>query len=669
MKSSSSEEKTVKLSLDKPIKKASDSFLKQKSDETDKNIQEFKTNGMSFLETLNQTDLDHMIVKLNHVYYNTKQSLLTDNEYDIVKEYIMKKYPDDKAIQAIGAPISGEPGKSKATLPYEMWSMDKIKPDSGELVKWTSKFKGPYALSWKLDGISGLYANNKLYTRGDGKIGQDISHLIPVLNLPKTLDGMVVRGEFILNKNVFKSKYADRFANPRNMVSGIINAKATSGATGDAAKDLHFVAYECIVPHVKPSEQFQILKDAGFEVVDNKSLASINNEMLSEYLVENRDNPEYEIDGIIVADDAVYPRNSGNPEHAFAFKMVLSDQKAEAKVVDVLWEASKDGLLKPRVRIEPVKIGGVTIQYITGNNAKHIKDNMIGIGAIVELIRSGDVIPKITKVIVPASQPKLPNEQYTWTETSVDIKVENMETNATVLEKNITAFFTELEVDGLKAGNVKKLVDAGFNSIPKILRMTAEDFQKIGFKSTATKYVANIKQKVDDASLTKLMVASGLIGRGIGEKKIAPLLDAFPDIQSLTIDQAKTVKGIEAKTAATIVENIPKFIVFLNECQLSNKLLDNKLSSPNNKSDKHVSLVVPDNALKGKKFVMTKVRDKDIINALANFGATLEDNMKKDVFVLIVKTKDDVSNKTKYAAENGIPIMTPEEFKEKYLTK
>jgi 5'-3' exonuclease len=163
------------------------------------------------------------------------------------------------------------------------------------------------------------------------------------------------------------------------------------------------------------------------------------------------------------------------------------------------------------------------------------------------------------------------------------------------------------------------------------------------------------------------MVASGLLGRGIGEKKIVPLVEAFPDIQHVTVEQVKSVKGIEAKTAATIVANLPKFILFLKECQL-----DNKLASPNAiMSEKKISLVkdsVPDNALKGKKIVMTKVRDKDIISALSEFGATLEDNMKKDVFVLIVKTKDDVSNKTKYAAENNIPIMTPEEFKQKYMT-
>ena len=75
--------------------------------------------------------------------------------------------------------------------------------------------------------------------------------------------------------------------------------------------------------------------------------------------------------------------------------MVLSDQSAEAKVLDVLWSASKDGFLKPRVKIEEVNIGGAKINYATGFNAKFIQDNKIGLGAVIKIIRSGDVIPKI----------------------------------------------------------------------------------------------------------------------------------------------------------------------------------------------------------------------------------------------------------------------------------
>ena len=278
------------------------------------NIILFKQYGMSHLEKLTQKDLDQMIVVTNDAYYNNTP-LLTDNEYDIVKEYIAKKYPSDTIIQQVGAPV----GKNKVKLPYEMWSMDKIKPDTNELPSWTAKYKGPYVLSCKLDGVSGLYTTEgkepKLYTRGDGKVGQDISHLLTVLKLPTT-KGIVVRGEFIIPKSVFTSKYADTFANPRNLTSGIVNSKSVDAK----AVDIHFVTYECIVPQLKPSEQLSKLDKLGFEVVDYKVEKNITNELLSSYLVDERTNYKYEIDGIIVSVDKIYPRISGNPEHAYLIK-------------------------------------------------------------------------------------------------------------------------------------------------------------------------------------------------------------------------------------------------------------------------------------------------------------------------------------------------------------
>ena len=132
----------------------------------------------------------------------------------------------------------------------------------------------------------------------------------------------------------------------------------------------------------------------GFETVQNRTVTDVTNEMLSELLMEWRKSYVYEIDGVIVSDDRIFARKSGNPDHAFAFKMVLSDQMAEAKVVNVLWTPSKDGYLKPRVQIEPIKLGGVTIEYATGFNAAFIRDNKIGIGSLIQIIRSGDVIPQ-----------------------------------------------------------------------------------------------------------------------------------------------------------------------------------------------------------------------------------------------------------------------------------
>ena len=100
-----------------------------------------------------------------------------------------------------------------------MGSMDKIKPDTKALPNWQQKYDGPYVLSVKLDGVSGLYTTMedipKLYTRGNGKVGQDVSHLIPFLKLPKER-GIVIRGEFIMKRSVYDEKYKSSSANSRN---------------------------------------------------------------------------------------------------------------------------------------------------------------------------------------------------------------------------------------------------------------------------------------------------------------------------------------------------------------------------------------------------------------------------------------------------------------------
>ena len=126
-----------------------------------------------------------------------------------------------------------------------------------------------------------------------------------------------------------------------------------------------------------------------------------------------------------VNDDKIHPRRNKNPDHAFAFKMFLGDQIAEVKVLDVIYTASKDGYLKPVVRVEPVNIRGVTIEFVTAHNAKFIQDNNIGVGAIIQLIRSGDVIPKIQAVIQQADEPMMPSGEWKWNETKVDALLES----------------------------------------------------------------------------------------------------------------------------------------------------------------------------------------------------------------------------------------------------
>ena len=628
-------------------------------------LTEFSTNGVSFLETLNELQLSEMILEANRTYYTLSKPLLSDNQYDILKEYIETKYPANVAITQVGAPVT----RSKVELPYEMASMDKIKPDTSALSDWVKQYKGPYVLSCKLDGVSGMYSTEgdtpKLYTRGDGKVGQDVSHLIKTLKLPKH-KGHVVRGEFIILKDVFNTKYRDKFANPRNLVSGIVNAKSIDEKTSD----LHFVAYEVIRPVYKSSEQMRLLQELGHEVVLNRVVPSLSNALLSETLVEWRTKYDYEIDGVIVCDDHIHTRGSGNPRHAFAFKMVLSDQVAEAKVVDVVWAASKDGYLKPRVRIEPIHIGGVTIEYATGFNGKFIEENNIGVGAVITMIRSGDVIPYIKSVVVPADTGKMPDVPYIWTDTHVDVLLENKNDDPMVREKNITGFFTEIGVEGLSSGNVRRIMAAGYDTVPKIVKMEKSDFAKVdGFQQkTVDKLYDGIRDRISKATLVQLMVGSNMFGHGMGERKLGPVIEAYPDFLVSADSKAEKMrqlgtKGIH-KNAEEVVDSIIPFLKFLDECGIKTKTKTS--ASASTAASTTAAKFDTTHPLYGKTIVMTKIRDKEIIDFLEAKGGKLGDNVKADTLALIVKSKDDVSAKTKTATDKNVPIMTPDEFKREY---
>lgn len=673
------EEETLKIkpkTEKKPRKKVSkskDISEKQYTNElkkpvTDEEVLEyitaFKKMGIQVLDKLSEDQLAAIVINCDKAFHYNKEPLMSDNEYDIVKDYMEKKYPLNPIFTMVGTPIE----KNKVDLPYEMASMDKIKPDTGALDSWKQKYKGPYVLSCKLDGVSGMYSTEgekpKLYTRGNGHIGQDVSHLIPFLNLPKHKN-IVVRGEFIIPKSVFKNKYAANFANIRNLVAGIVNRQTID----EKAADLHFVSYEVIKPVMIPSKQMSQMIDYGFETVQHKVVDNVTNDMLSDLLVDWRTNYIYEIDGIICSDDQVYSRKSGNPDHAFAFKMVLSDQKAEAKVVDVIWTPSKDGYLKPRVRIEPVQLGGVTIEYATGFNGAFIEQNKIGVGAMIEIIRSGDVIPYIKSVTTPAANAKMPSVPFKWNDTHIDVMLENIDSDSTVREKNITGFFRGIGVEGLSSGNIARIIDAGFDSIPKIIQMTESDFLKVdGFKQKlATKIYNGIQEGLQKADLLTLMSASNVLGRGLSAKKMEPILEEYPDIlvssdsKEEKIKKVMSVKGMAKKTAELFVENIPVFIQFMKDAGLEEKLQVD-MTAP-----KEVIQVDETGPLFKKSIVMTGVRDDDVKENAKKYGYKLSSGVSKNTFVVIAKSKDEKTGKAEEARKAGIPIMTVDEFKTTYF--
>ena len=621
----------------------------------------FKHEGAPLLESLDESIVADMVRAANDDYYNAAdgKTVLDDAEYDVMKEFVERTYPTNPVIHEVGAPIT----KGKVKLPRNMPSMSKIKPDTGALESWMRTYKGSYAITPKLDGVSGMYVveegnTPQMFTRGDGTYGQDVSHLIPHLWLPDSVP-MIVRGEFIIRENTFQEKYGAEFANSRNFVSGVIN-KTTRDP--EKYKDMTFVAYEVIEPVMKPSEWFEFLLKHHIMCVPIEISPTLTNEMLSAHLIKFREEFPFATDGLVVSDNAVYPRTNENPKHAFAFKQVLSDQTAEVKVLAVEWTASKDGYLKPRVRIEPVKLRGATIEFVTGFNGKFIRDNLIGVGTLLKIVRSGDVIPHILEVVVPAEEPMMPTVNFTWNATGVDILVADLESNPVVRLKRIAGFFSKLEVDGMGMGNTQRIIDAGYDTIPRIIAMSVEELLTVeGFKrKLAEKIHTNMNARWEAADLATIMSASAAFGRGFGERKLRSILNQVPGIiTSGDNDVAKVyalgkVEGVAKKTAEKFVAAIPVFMEFVDRTGLHHML--DVVSPDGNVEEVAVEDVVGETEmvevvttststpkpLQGKKIVITGFRDKEFEKSLETMGATVGATVSKNTTHVIVKTEADV---------------------------
>ena len=129
-----------------------------------------------------------------------------------------------------------------------------------------------------------------------------------------------------------------------------------------------------------------------------KLVKDINYDTLKEILISRKEYGEYEMDGIIVTQDGINERNKDkNPKYSFAFKMDL--ESCVTTVNEIIWNQSKHGKLKPTVKFDKIELCGTNVEAATGNNADFIEKNKIGIGSVVKIIKSGEIIPKIVEVI------------------------------------------------------------------------------------------------------------------------------------------------------------------------------------------------------------------------------------------------------------------------------
>jgi NAD-dependent DNA ligase len=624
-------------------------------------IDKFLKNPYDFISNVKKTELVKIIKLANNQYYNEGNPLLTDHQYDLLIDKLKKLDPKNKLLSQIGTKVHS---KNKVKLPYHMGSMDKIKPDGVSISKWMKTYDNSYVISDKLDGTSALlvYKNKtkKLYTRGDGKQGTDISSMLSFINfIPDVKSDIVVRGELLISKSNFK-KQGKSYVNSRAMVNGLVNKKQINS---DEIKLIDFIAYELVDPYYNVEKQMSVLKKEKFNVVNHICLIDISDDYLSEYLKKRKEKGEYDIDGLIITDNGKHKRNtSGNPKYSFAFKNLLEDQIVETDVIDVEWNISKDGLIKPRVNVKSVVIDGVSVNYVTGHNAKNINDNGIGKGAKIKLTRAGEVIPYILEVIkkVKPSEPKV---KFKWNSSKVDYIIDeknNKEVNKKLLIKNMTYFVKKMSIANLDESLISRLVDNGVDSINKLIKISVSDLLKLeGFKDKlANKIYENINRGIINVDLSVVMTASNIFGQGLGDKKLKTIVSNIPNIMEIKFTKAslkeriKSIDGFEEKTALQFVENFDKFKQFMK----SNPKIKLKKISKSKKGGKFSNM----------SFVFTGFRDKSLEELIQNEGGDIKSVVSSNTSFVITNDKDSSSSKITKAKDLNIKILNLEEFKKKF---
>ena len=628
-----------------------------------------------FINNMTIDELEQSITYSAEKYYNTNQSVVTDALYDMMIDFLRYKAPKSKVLKTIGAVVNN---KNKVKLDYWLGSMDKIKPPSPQLNKWVEKYNAPYILTHKLDGISALivYRKNEMinmYSRGTSSEGIDISPLLKYIKIPSwthvnkflkkhNISGssnlVAFRGELIINKKSFDEKWADKFKNPRNTIAGLVNSKKINP---ELALDTDLIIYEVIDPIFSMDKQIKFIQDIGFMCVPYKIIKKeLTFELLSKHFLSRRSKADYQLDGIVVTNTEEHKRNKvGNPDYAFAFKDILEEQKAITKIINIDWNISKDGYIIPTLILEPCDISGVEIKRVTGNNARNVVDNKLGIGAIVEIIRSGDVIPKIINVIKPGKV-ELPKGNWSWSSTNVDIILNNS-TNLDILKKNVYFFFSTLEAKGLGEKVIDKLYSAGFNTVPIILGLTEKmliDANIDGFKEkTIANLLKSINLCVTNKTLAQLMTASNKLGHGLGIERMKQIVFNIPNILNISLnislnkDLIKTITDIDGwdtKTATLFVSNLSDFIKFYNSIKKYIKLKEIKTIH---------------GKYSGKIFVFSSFRDKELHNEIELQGGKINSSISKNTDYLVIKDADaSGTSKIEKAKELNIKVITRDEL-------
>jgi DNA ligase (NAD+) len=601
--------------------------------------------------------IDKLVTKIEeaNLAYRTGNSIMSDSDYDGLSELLYSYDPENEYFNKVGIEVLDDSRKVK--LPIPMFSMNKIKTME-EISDWC-RLKGiskneEVIITPKFDGLSLCVDETKdtATTRGDGFIGQNSNEHYKLINnkLNKNTNFSITYGEAIMSKKVFLDKYSKEFANPRNLVAGMLNSKTLH----DILEDIDYIKYGGIIDGLSTKKELIDELNNNQEIKVSYHISKISD--LSENLLIDLFKEwsiDYEIDGLIIEinnlniqEELGRETSTSNPCFSRAFKHISFVENKITTVTGITWNVSKQGLLKPVLQVEPINLDGVTVSNVTGNNAKFVKDNGLGIGSKVRIIRSGMVIPKIVEILetVEFVMPTIEGVELVWNDAGIELMTAN-KTDEQTIKQNI-AFFEILDTDNVGEGVVRQLYEAGYKTIESILKITINDLESIDRfgKRKATIVYNAIKKSVLNVSLSKLQHATGIF-MGLGSKKLI-LLEDFTT--KPTFDEVMNIEGFAEISTKTYLDNYDNFFEFIKDLPIT--------------IEKKVEAVKVGNDLEGMNFIFSGVRRTDLEEIIESRGGKIASSVSKNTSHLVMKSKGSGSSKENKAIALGVKILTVDEL-------
>jgi DNA ligase (NAD+) len=489
--------------------------------------------------------------------YRAGTPAIDDTHYDAVHQLFAEQNPTHEFVVQVEA----EPVHLSKTvpLPVKMLSTDKAYSKT-EIEKWIVRIEKAadildidkdtieVRVTPKLDGYAAFDDGERLYTRGDGTRGQDISRVfergLKVLDDGKRGQGP---GEIVVKKAYFEANLSEHFENSRNIQASIIAEKNVDENIQKALDD--GAAVFC------PFMQLGAWQGGVSDFIEQF-------ETITDDIWKSSD---FDVDGVIIeTTNQAIKDNMGATRHHHRWQIAYKAniEKAQVKVLNVVPQTARTGRISPVVELEPTKLSGAEIRRATAHNYGMVKSKGIGAGALIELVRSGLVIPKIERVI-EAAEPQIPSEcpscatSLVWD--SDNLMCPNKIDCTAQAENSIIHFFKTLgNNDGFGPATISVLYKHGIKTIHDIYQLDEATLTDAGYKEKTVQNLLNQLEASRSLQIEdwRFLSAFGVIRLGQGSSERLLQHHGIESIFDVSEEQISGIDGFAEKTASAIVEGL-----------------------------------------------------------------------------------------------------------------